>query len=66
VTYERRPTLESFLRSFTWGNVLQLQKVHPGIPGGTGQPRPGKHTLALIDIDSHQKRSAGTPSRAWR
>jgi hypothetical protein len=26
-------TLGSFLRSFTWGNAPQLEKVHPGVPG---------------------------------
>ena len=29
-------TLGSFLRSFTWGNVRQLEKVEPGAAGGAG------------------------------
>ena len=33
-------TLGSFLRSFTWGNVLQLQKVRPAAAGGAGAPGP--------------------------
>ena len=32
-------TLGSFLRTFTWGNVLQLEKVSPAAAGGAGLPR---------------------------
>ena len=55
-------TLGSFLRSFTWGNVLQPEKASRLLLGGAGPPgaaaarwgRPG-----LVDIDSTQKRVCG-------
>src|SRR5215468_5170529 len=55
-------TLGSFLRSFTWGNVRQLEAV-----GGEflielarrAPLLPGAQTLAFIDIDSTQKRVYG-------
>ncbi len=33
-------TLGSFLRSFTWGNVLQVEKVSPAAAGRPGPPHP--------------------------
>ena len=55
-------TLGSFLRSFTWGNVLQLQKVHREVLAelaGRAPLLPGKDVLAVVDIDSQQKRVYG-------
>jgi len=55
-------TLGSFLRSFTWGNVLQLGKVHRLMLAELARCAPllpGKQTLAFIDIDSQQKRVYG-------
>jgi hypothetical protein len=62
-------TLGSFLRSFTWGNVLQLGKVNREMLAELARCAPllpGKGTLAFIDIDSMQNGSTGTPSRARR
>jgi hypothetical protein len=55
-------TLGSFLRSFTWGNVLQLQKVRRQVLAelaGRILLLPGADVLAFIDIDSGQKRVYG-------
>ena len=55
-------TLGSFLRSFTWGNVLQLEKVSRLVLAELGRWAPllpGKDTVAFIDIDSQQKRVYG-------
>jgi Transposase DDE domain group 1 len=55
-------TLGSFLRSFTWGNVLQLGKVNRVLLSELARRAPllpGKDTLAFIDIDSQQKRVYG-------
>jgi Transposase DDE domain group 1 len=55
-------TLGSFLRSFTWGNVLQLGKVNRLLLAELARRAPllpGKETLAFIDIDSQQKRVYG-------
>jgi Transposase DDE domain group 1 len=55
-------TLGSFLRAFTWGNVLQLQKVHRGFVAELARRAPllpGADVLAFIDIDSQQKRVYG-------
>jgi hypothetical protein len=55
-------TLGSFLRSFTWGNVLQLQKVHRQFLAELARRTPllpGAGILAFIDIDSQQKRVYG-------
>ena len=55
-------TLGSFLRSFTWGNVLQLQKVHREFLVELARRAPllpGAGTLAFLDIDSQQKRVYG-------
>ena len=55
-------TLGSFLRSFTWGNVAQLQKVHRQLLAELARRAPllpGKDVLAFVDIDSQQKRVYG-------
>jgi hypothetical protein len=55
-------TLGSFLRSFTWGNVLQLGKVSRLVLGELARRAPllpGKDVLAFVDIDSQQKRVYG-------
>jgi hypothetical protein len=55
-------TLGSFLRSFTWGNVLQLGKVNRLLLAELACRAPllpGKETLAFVDIDSQQKRVYG-------
>jgi len=55
-------TLGSFLRSFTWGNVLQLQKVHRQVLAELARRSPllpGADVLAFLDIDSQQKRVYG-------
>src|SRR5512133_2269703 len=55
-------TLGSFLRAFTWGNVLQLQKVHRRFLAELARRAPllpGADTLAFVDIDSQQKRVYG-------
>ena len=55
-------TLGSFLRSFTWGNVLQLGKVNRLLLADLARRAPllpGKEVLAFIDIDSQQKRIYG-------
>jgi hypothetical protein len=52
-------TLGSFLRSFTWGNVLQLGKASRLLLGELARRTPllpGKDVVAFIDIDSQQKR----------
>src|SRR5690349_6896696 len=52
-------TLGSFLRTFTWGNVLQLGKVHRLMLAELARRAPllpGKDVLAFVDIDSQQKR----------
>src|SRR5215469_2032165 len=57
-------TLGSFLRSFTWGNVLQLESVTRLLLAGLGRRAPllpGRDVLAFIDIDSMQKR-VSTPT----
>ena len=60
-------TLGSFLRSFTWGNVLQLEKVHRQLLAELARRAPllpGTDVLAFIDIDSHAK--AGLRARRSR
>jgi hypothetical protein len=55
-------TLGSFLRSFTWGNVLQMEKVSRLLLAdlaGRAPLLPGKDTVAFLDIDSTQKRVYG-------
>src|SRR5262249_2931539 len=55
-------TLGSFLRSFTWGNVLQLGRVNRLLLGELARRSPllpGKDVLAFVDIDAQQKRVYG-------
>jgi hypothetical protein len=55
-------TLGSFLRAFTWGNVLQLGKVNRLVLAELVRRSPllpGKEVLAFVDIDSQQKRVYG-------
>jgi hypothetical protein len=55
-------TLGSFLRAFTWGNVLQLNKAHRELLAalaGQAPLLPGADVLAFIDVDSTQKRVYG-------
>ena len=55
-------TLGSFLRSFTWGNVLQLEKVSRLLLAGLARRAPllpGRDAVAFVDIDSMQKRVYG-------
>ncbi|HEV2377079.1 MAG TPA: IS1380 family transposase, partial [Streptosporangiaceae bacterium] len=55
-------TLGSFLRAFTWGNVLQLQQVHRRFLAELARQvplLPGADVLAFVDIDSQQKRVYG-------
>ena len=52
----------SHLRSFTWGNVRQLEKVNRQLLAELARRAPllpGKQTLAFVDIDSQQKRVYG-------
>ncbi|MGH3197010.1 MAG: IS1380 family transposase, partial [Streptosporangiaceae bacterium] len=55
-------TLGSHLRSYTWGNVSQLEKAGREFLialSGQAPLLPGADTLAFIDIDSMQKRVYG-------
>jgi hypothetical protein len=55
-------TLGSFLRAFTWGSVLQLQRVHRLVLAELARRAPllpGAGVLAFVDIDSQQKRVYG-------
>jgi hypothetical protein len=55
-------TLGSHLRSYTWGNVRQLDKAHRGFLAalaGDGRLLPGREALTFVDIDSTQKRVFG-------
>ena len=55
-------TLGSFLRAFTWGNVLQLEQVSRLLLADLARRAPllpCKDVLAFIDIDSMQKRVYG-------
>jgi Transposase DDE domain group 1 len=55
-------TLGSFLRSFTWGNARQLEKVHREFLAELACRAPlppGKDVLAFAGIDSQQKRVFG-------
>jgi hypothetical protein len=56
------PELLRLLRSFTWGNARQLEKVHREFLAELARRTPllpGKDVLAFIDIDSEQKRVFG-------
>jgi hypothetical protein len=55
-------TLGSHLRSYTWGNVCQLDAVNHELLAGLARRAPllpGKDILAFIDIDATQKRAYG-------
>jgi hypothetical protein len=55
-------TLGSFLRSFTWGNVFQLEKASRLLLAELGRRAPllpGKDVVAFVDIDSMQRRVYG-------
>jgi Transposase DDE domain group 1 len=55
-------TLGSHLRSYTWGNVRQLDKAHRQFTATLAEdPRllPGREELTFIDIDSAQRRVYG-------
>jgi Transposase DDE domain group 1 len=55
-------TLGSHLRSYSWGNVRQLEMVNRQLLGELARRAPllpGKDTLAFIDIDAMQKRVYG-------
>ncbi|WP_433412235.1 hypothetical protein ACQP1V_24975 [Microtetraspora malaysiensis] len=55
-------TLGSFLRSLKWGNVRQIEKVSRELVVrlATHAPLlPAADTVAFLDVDSMQKRSAG-------
>jgi Transposase DDE domain group 1 len=55
-------TLGSFLRSFTWGNVRQLDAVARRVLAELGVQAPllpGADVLAFLDMDSTQKRVYG-------
>jgi hypothetical protein len=55
-------TLGSHLRSYTWGNVLQLARVNRLMLAELARRAPllpGKEVLAFVDIDSQQKRVYG-------
>ena len=55
-------TLGSHLRSYTWGNALQLEKAGREFLVSLARRAPllpGKEVLAFIDIDSMQKRVYG-------
>jgi len=55
-------TLGSFLRSFTWGNVGQLEAAGRGLLAELARRAPllpGAGVLAFVDIDSMQKRVYG-------
>jgi hypothetical protein len=62
-------TLGSHLRSYTWGNVLQLEKAAREFLialAGRAPLLPGAGTLAFIDIDSMQKRVYGHSKQGAR
>ena len=62
-------TLGSFLRSFTWGNVSQLNRAHREFLANLTREAPllpGAGTLAFIDIDSTQKRVFGYDKQGAR
>ena len=58
-------TLGSHLRSYTWGNVRQLEAVNRLLLGELARRAPllpGRDTLAFVDIDAMQKRVYGRRS----
>jgi len=62
-------TLGSHLRSYTWGNVAQLEKASREFLAELTRQSPllpGAETLAFIDVDSMQKRVYGRQKQgAW-
>jgi len=62
-------TLGSHLRSYTWGNVAQLEKAGGEFLAELARRAPllpGAGTLAFIDIDSMQKRVYGHKKQGAR
>ena len=62
-------TLGSHLRSYTWGNVAQLEKASREFLARLARQAPllrGAETLAFIDIDSMQKRVYGHQKQGAR
>jgi hypothetical protein len=62
-------TLGSHLRSYTWGNVLQLEKAGRQFLArlaGQSPLLPGADVLAFIDVDSVQKRVYGYQKQGAR
>ena len=62
-------TLGSHLRSYTWGNVLQLEKAGREFLAALARQAPllpGAGVLAFIDIDSMQKRVYGHKKQGAR
>ena len=62
-------TLGSHLRSYTWGNVSQLEKAGREFLAELARQAPllpGADTLAFIDIDSMQKRVYGHQKQGAR
>jgi DDE family transposase len=62
-------TLGSHLRSYTWGNVAQLEKASREFLAELARQAPllpGAETLAFIDIDSMQKRVFGHQKQGAR
>lgn len=62
-------TLGSHLRSYTWGNVLQLEKAGRELLARLSRRAPllpGADVLAFIDIDSTQKRVYGHQKQGAR
>ncbi len=62
-------TLGSHLRSYTWGNVSQLEKAGREFLialAGQAPLLPGAGTLAFVDIDSMQKRVYGHQKQGAR
>jgi Transposase DDE domain group 1 len=62
-------TLGSHLRSYTWGNVAQLEKASREFLAGLARQSPllpGAETLAFVDVDSMQKRVYGRQKQGAR
>ena len=65
----RRPRWSRSSRAFTWGNALQLQKVHRQFLAELARRAPllpGADVLALLDTDSQQKRVYGHAKQGRR
>jgi hypothetical protein len=62
-------TLGSHLRTYTWGHVAQLEKVHRLLLAELARQAPllpGAATLAFVDLDSSQKRVYGYKKQGAR